>query len=231
MLKDTAVREIVLDTETTGLDPASGHRIVEIGCVELVDRLPSGQTFQKYINPEREMSGDAQAIHGLTDEFLRDQPLFAEVAAEFLDFIADSPLVIHNADFDLGFVNLELQRVGFAALHGNRAIDTVLLARRKFPGAPASLDALCRRFAIDNSGRELHGALLDASLLAEVYLELTGGRQTGLKFGGGPAEPGRLTAAAAERPWREPRPHEASPEEQAAHAALLAKIKSPIWGT
>ena len=141
------MREIVLDTETTGLDPASGHRVVEIGCVELVDRLPSGQTFQRYINPERDMPAEAQSVHGLTDEFLGGQPLFAEIAADFIAFIEDSPLVIHNADFDLGFMNMELKRVGFAALHANRAIDTVLLARRKFPGAPANLDALCKRFA------------------------------------------------------------------------------------
>lgn len=224
------MREIVLDTETTGLDPASGHRIVEIGCVELVGRLPSGATFQRYINPEREMPAEARAVHGLTDEFLREQPLFSHIAAEFLDFIADSPLVIHNADFDLGFMNMELQQAGFSALHGNRAIDTVLLARRKFPGAPASLDALCKRFAIDNSGRELHGALLDASLLAEVYLELTGGRQTGLRFG---AEPDNAARAAANGPSaaaRAPRPHAASADELARHAALLAKIKNPIWG-
>ncbi len=225
------MREIVLDTETTGLDPASGHRIVEIGCVELLDRLPSGATFQRYINPERDMPAEAAAVHGLSGDFLRAQPVFAAIAADFLDFIADSPLVIHNADFDLGFMNMELQQAGFAALHGNRAIDTVLLARRKFPGAPASLDALCKRFAIDNTARALHGALLDASLLAEVYLELTGGRQTGLKFGGGPSRSARAAAPGPAANAREPRPHGASAEELAQHAALLAKIKNPIWGT
>lgn len=224
------MREIVLDTETTGLDPASGHRIVEIGCVELVDRLPSGETFQRYINPEREIPEEARAVHGLTDDFLGAQPVFAAIAAEFLDFIADSPLVIHNADFDLGFMNMELQRAGFAALLANRAIDTVLIARRKFPGAPANLDALCKRFAIDNSGRELHGALLDASLLAEVYLELTGGRQTGLKFAADPGASARAAASGPAAEMRAPRPHAPSAEELAAHAALLAKIKNPIWG-
>ena len=224
------MREIILDTETTGLDPASGHRVVEIGCVELVDRLPTGSTFQRYINPERGMPAEAQSVHGLTDEFLREQPLFAAVAVDFLEFISDSPLVIHNADFDLGFMNMELKRAGHVALHSNRAIDTVLLARRKFPGAPANLDALCKRFAIDNSGRELHGALLDASLLAEVYLELTGGRQTGLKLVPEP-ESGRLGPATAGGEVRAPRPHAASESELAAHAALLAKIKHPIWGT
>ncbi|HLF58670.1 MAG TPA: DNA polymerase III subunit epsilon [Alphaproteobacteria bacterium] len=225
------MREIVLDTETTGLDPGSGHRIVEIGCVELLRRIPTGLTFQRYVNPEREIPAEARAVHGLTDAFLGAQPLFSGIAVDFLEFIGDAPLIIHNAEFDLGFVNAELARAGLAPLAASRAVDTVLLARRKFPGAPANLDALCRRFGIDNSSRQLHGALLDASLLAEVYLELTGGRQAGL--GLAPAEStanlsGGLAARGAVRP---PRPHQPSAEELAAHAALIARLKSPVWGS
>jgi len=160
------MREIVLDTETTGLDPAAGHRIVEIGCIELSNRLPTGRTFRTYVNPERPMPVEAQAVHGLTDDFLGQQKRFTEIADEFLRFVADSPLVIHNAEFDLGFLNAELDRIGLPPLTADRAIDTVTLARRKFPGQPANLDALCRRFGIDNSNRQVHGALLDASLLA-----------------------------------------------------------------
>lgn len=222
------MREIVLDTETTGLDHASGHRIVEIGCVELLHRIPSGVTFQRYVNPEREMPAEARAVHGLTDEFLGRHAAFAGVAVEFLDFIGNSPLIIHNAEFDMGFVNAELQRAGFAPLAATRAVDTVLLARRKFPGAPANLDALCRRFNVDNSSRQLHGALLDASLLAEVYLELTGGRQTGL--GLEDAARVAVSAVAARGEMRKPRPHAASEEEMAAHAALIARLKNPVWG-
>ncbi len=225
------MREIVLDTETTGLDPRSGHRIVEIGCVELVDRLPSGITFQRYVNPEREMPAEARAVHGLSDDFLRGQPVFAAVAVAFLEFIAEAPLVIHNAEFDLGFVNAELNRAGFAPVPAGRATDTVLIARRKFPGAPANLDALCRRFGIDNSRRDLHGALLDASLLAEVYLELTGGRQTGLRLGGAPSPVAGLGPVSQAVAQRAPRPHGPSADELAAHAALLVKLKNPIWGS
>jgi DNA polymerase III subunit epsilon len=171
------MREIVLDTETTGLDPDSGHRVIEIGCVELIDHFPTGRSFQAYLNPERDMPPDAQRIHGITAEFLSDKPLFAHVAEEFLEFIGDAPLVIHNASFDLKFLNAELKRVSRKALDLARAIDTVDIARTKFPGARVSLDELCRRFSIDLSGRSLHGALLDAELTAQVYLELTGGRQ------------------------------------------------------
>jgi DNA polymerase-3 subunit epsilon len=221
------MREIVLDTETTGLDPGAGHRIAEIGCLELVDHVPTGRTFQRYVNPERDMPADAFAVHGLTREFLARHLVFAEVAPEFLDFIADSPLVIHNAEFDLGFLNAELARAGFAPLPLSRAIDTVSLARRKHPGAQANLDALCRRFGIDNSGRTLHGALRDAELLAGVYLELIGGRQADLRLGHGQqAEAG---AAAAGTPIRAARPHAPSAEELAAHREFLARIKDPIW--
>ena len=223
------MREIVLDTETTGLDHASGHRIVEIGCVELLHRIPSGAIFQRYVNPEREMPAEARAVHGLTDEFLSGHPRFVDVAVEFLEFIGDSPLIIHNAEFDMGFVNAELKRAGFAALPVARATDTVLLARRKFPGAPANLDALCRSFNVDNSSRQLHGALLDASLLAEVYLELTGGRQTGLGLEN--AAQVAVNTLAARGDVRPVRPHAASDEELAAHAALIARLKNPVWGT
>jgi DNA polymerase-3 subunit epsilon len=226
------MREIVLDTETTGLDHASGHRIVEIGCVELAHRIPTGATFQRYINPEREMPAEARAVHGLTDEFLSGQPAFSAIAMDFVEFIGDSPLVIHNAEFDLGFVNAEFKRLGYAPLASARATDTVLLARRKFPGAPANLDALCKRFGVDNSTRQLHGALLDATLLAEVYLELTGGRQAGLGLGLGPSESERAgsIAVAARNAVRAARPHAPSEAELAAHAALIARLKNPLWG-
>jgi DNA polymerase III subunit epsilon len=219
------IREIVLDTETTGLDPDAGHRIVEIACVELVNHLPTGRTFQRYLNPERDMPTDAQAVHGLTTEFLAGQPLFSAVVDEFLDFIGDAPLVIHNAEFDLKFVNAELAKLGKRKL-GQRAVDTVQLARRKFPGAPASLDALCGRFSIDNSSRTLHGALLDAQLLSEVYLELVGGRQVTIDLVAGPIA--AAATAAIELPVRPPRPHEPTAEELAAHAALLQQMKAPL---
>lgn len=222
-----AIREIVLDTETTGLDPDAGHRIVEIACVELINHLPSGRTFQRYVNPERDMPTDAQAVHGLTAEFLSGQPVFAAVADEFLEFISDAPLVIHNAEFDLKFVNAELSRLGRPKLQAQRAVDTVQLARRKFPGAPASLDALCGRFGIDNSSRTLHGALLDAQLLSEVYLELVGGRQATIELVAGPAI--TVTTATVERAIRPARPHAPSEEELAAHAAMLQQIKTPLW--
>ena len=171
------MREIVLDTETTGLDPATGDRIVEIGAIELWNHLPTGKTFHKYLNPERNMPEEALAVHGLTEEFLRDKPVFSQIADDFLAFIKDSKLIIHNASFDMKFINAELALVEKTRLPGNIAIDTLGIARKKFPGSPASLDALCRRFNIDNSARTMHGALLDSEILAEVYLELIGGRQ------------------------------------------------------
>lgn len=219
------MREIVLDTETTGLDPGSGHRLVEIGCLELVNHVPTGRIFQSYVNPERDMPEEAFKIHGLSAEFLARQPLFAAVVEDFLTFIGEAPLVIHNAVFDLGFLNAELARLGRLALLEERAIDTVALARRKFPGSPANLDALCRRFNIDNAARDLHGALLDAQLLAEVYLELVGGRQPGL----GLAAKGAAAAAGVERRAREPRPHAPSAEELAAHARFIDGLEEPIW--
>ena len=225
--RNSHLREIVLDTETTGLDPAGGDRVIEVGCLELVNHIATGRTFQRYVNPEREVPAEAAAIHGLTTEKLAGKPLFAAIAPDFLDFIADSPLVIHNAAFDIGFLNAEFARMGAPPLDPSRAIDTLAIARRKFPGAPASLDALCKRFGVDNSARELHGALLDVELLAEVYVELIGGRQPGLGLASSAAPD--ASAARAARPHRAPRPHVPSAAEQAAHTAFLAKLKDPIW--
>ena len=222
------MREIVLDTETTGLDPASGHRVVEIACLELVNHLPSGRHFQRYLNPDRDMPEDAYQVHGLSAVFLADKPRFHEIVDELLGFIAGAPLVIHNAEFDIRFLNAELSRAGMPALETALAVDTLQMARRKYPGAPASLDALCRRFNIDNSARSLHGALLDAELLAEVYLELIGGRQAGFDLVQAEVIAAAAIAAAA-RPARPPRPHMATPEELIAHTALLDSLKQPLW--
>lgn len=219
------MREAVLDTETTGLSPKSGDRIVEIGCVELVNHLPTGECFHEYINPERDMPEQAQAVHGLSEEFLSDKPLFADVSKAFDDFIGSSPLIIHNAEFDLGFLNAERDRLDFEPIPMDRAIDTVQMARRKFPGSQASLDALCRRFQIDISDRDVHGALKDAKLLAEVYLELIGGRQQGMEL----AAETTIAATALEKNSRPPRPHAPSPAEEAVHAKFLEKLNQPIW--
>jgi DNA polymerase-3 subunit epsilon len=221
------MREIVLDTETTGLEPASGHRIVEIACVELVNHIPTGRSFQCYVNPERDMPADALAVHGLSDEFLSNKPRFAEIVDGLLQFIGDAPLVMHNAEFDVRFLNAEFQRVGRPPLPAPSVVDTLQMARQKFPGAPISLDALCRRFAIDNSGRTRHGALLDAELLADVYLELVGGRQTGLELMAvSQVAPVAVTAA---RVPRLARPHAPTEAELAAHVLLVAQLKNPIW--
>lgn len=226
------IKEIVLDTETTGMDPSQGDRIVEIGCVELINHLPSGRTLQLYINPEREVPAEAIAVHGITNEFLADKPVFSQVYTEFLEFIEGAKLIIHNAEFDMKFINWELKNVGHKAVSWQNVIDTLAIARKKFPGSPASLDALCRRFEIDNSNRTYHGALLDSELLAEVYLELMGGRQHGLglgaRSGAGPggAAKGKIEI---ERPFREPRHFAPSESELAAHAALLEKLKNPLW--
>ncbi len=218
------MREIVVDTETTGLSPGSGHRVIEIGCLELVNHVPTGSVFHEYLNPERDVPEEVVRIHGLTDEFLVGKPLFESVADVFLKFVSDSRLIIHNAEFDLGFLNAELARAGRSALR-NGVVDTVALARKKYPGAPANLDALCRRFGIDNTERVKHGALLDAELLAEVYLELVGGRQPGLTFGtrAAVAPDGGATAA-----WT-PRRHEPTADETAAHEAFLDTLPNPIW--
>ena len=221
------MREIVLDTETTGLDPKAGHRIVEIGCLELVNHIPSGRIFHTYVNPEREMPPDAFEVHGLSDKFLSDKPIFAAVAGDFVSFLGDAALIIHNAQFDLGFLNAELSKLGDDHLVPDRAIDTVQLARRKFPGAPASLDALCKRFGIDNAARTKHGALLDAELLAEVYLELLGGRQPSLGLAAGQTP--RETTEARGIVERSARVHAPTAEELAAHEAFLKTITDPIW--
>lgn len=224
------MREIVLDTETTGFKANEGDRLVEIGCIELVNHIPTGRHYHVYINPERSMPEEAFKVHGLSDDFLKDKPVFAAVARDFCDFIGEDPLVIHNAQFDLGFLNAELARLAdFPHIAMERAIDTVRLARQKFPGAQVSLDALCKRFNIDNSARVKHGALLDAELLAEVYLELIGGRQQGLGFAGSADGDAILAAQAPRGPARPPRAHAASPEELAAHAAFVAKLKDPLW--
>jgi DNA polymerase-3 subunit epsilon len=220
------MREIVVDTETTGLDPAD-HRIVEIGCVELFNHVATGKEFHAYINPERDMPAEAEAVHGLSGAFLADKPVFSALADEFVAFVGDAPLIAHNAGFDIGFINAELKRLGRTPIPTDRAIDTVMLARRKYPGAPASLDALCRRFAIDLSARDKHGALLDAQLLSQVYLELVGGREPGLALA--VADSIVVTAAPKERVMRAARPHAPSPEELAAHVAFIATLKDPIW--
>ncbi|MBC7142654.1 MAG: DNA polymerase III subunit epsilon [Rhodobacteraceae bacterium] len=226
------MREIVLDTETTGFEPAEGHRIVEIGAIELLNHMPTGRVYHQYINPERMMPKEAFEVHGLGDEFLRDKPPFAAVGTAFLDFIGpDSRLVIHNAAFDMKFLNAELGWASLPVIPMDRALDTVAIARRRFPGSPASLDALCRRFAIDNSAREKHGALLDSELLAEVYLELIGGRQPdfGLSVAGSGSGP------SASEAWRpSPRPSPLPPRlsvgEAAAHEAFVTGLgDAAIW--
>jgi DNA polymerase III subunit epsilon len=219
------MREIIFDTETTGLDPYQGDRLVEIGCVELMNGFPTGKTFHAYLNPERDVPEQAFAVHGLSTEFLKDKPLFADICEELLAFVGDAPLVAHNAMFDLGFINAELERCKKALLQRDRLVDTLMLARRRYPAGPNSLDHLCQRFSIDATRRTKHGALLDAELLAEVYLELIGGRQHGLEL----AAVGAAVGAAIERVLRPARPHTATEDELVAHAALLAKIKNPLW--
>ncbi|EKD59961.1 MAG: hypothetical protein ACD_54C01028G0001 [uncultured bacterium] len=228
------MREIVLDTETTGFEPSEGHRIVEIGAVEIFNHLPTGNTYHQYINPERPMPKEAFEVHGLGDDFLRNQPVFRAIGQAFLDFIGDAQLVIHNAAFDMKFLNHELAAVGLPTIPFARATDTLMMARRKFPGSPATLDALCRRFGVDNSAREKHGALLDSEILAEVYLELVGGRQP--DFALNPvAQTQRSGGAEKTSDWR-PRPR-ATPlapriteAESAAHAAFVEKMgDAALW--
>lgn len=226
------MREIALDTETTGFEPESGDRIVEIGAVELLNHVPTGNTFHEYINPQRAMPKEAFAVHGLGDDFLRDKPLFAAVGQAFLDFVGDAKLVIHNAAFDMKFLNAELNWINLPTLPMAQAIDTVMMARKKFPGSPASLDALCRRFGIDNAARTLHGALLDAEILAEVYLELIGGRQPDLVLA---ADTGRGSAGASGDSWRpRPRPEKLpsrlTAEEAEAHTAFVESMgDGALW--
>ena len=225
------MKEIVLDTETTGMDPNEGHRIVEIGCVELINHVPTGETLQLYINPERDIPAEATAVHGITDEFVADKPVFSQVYDEFMTFVKDGKLVIHNAEFDMKFINWELGQVGHPAIGWSNVIDTLGMARKKFPGSPANLDALCRRFGIDNTERTYHGALLDSELLAEVYLELLGGRQHGLGLAAeaSKTEEAKKNATRSEKQFREARPHDLSDEERAAHEAFLEKLNDPLW--
>lgn len=226
------LREIVFDTETTGFEPGEGHRLVEMGGVELENHLPTGRTFHVYLNPERDVPADAVRIHGLTTEFLKDKPTFTEKVGEFLDFIGDATLVIHNAEFDMKFVNAELKAAGFKPLSMSRVIDTLPMARKKYPGQPANLDALCRRFKIDNSNRKLHGALLDAELLAEVYLEMLGGRQHGFGLGADGAllegESFTKNIKKQDRPYRR---FDVPAAERAAHENFVSGIKNSLWQT
>ncbi len=222
-------REIVLDTETTGLDPAFGHRLVEIGCVELHNLIPTGRVFHHYINPERDVPAEAERVHGLSAAFLQQHPPFSSIALEFMAFIADAPLVIHNADFDLKFLNAELARLKLPGIPRDRALDTVKVARKKFPGARVSLDALCSKFNVDNGNRDKHGALLDATLLAEVYLHLCGGRQPGLLENSSDAEQLQASTATINRIYRPARPHMPNSAEHQQHAAMLEKLTDPLW--
>lgn len=231
-------REIIFDTETTGLDPKTGDRMVEIGCIEMIGRVETGRTFHAYFNPDRDMPPEAERVHGLSAAFLYTKPRFADMAVELLAFLGDSPLVAHNAGFDFGFLNNELELAGHEPIDYDRMIDTVALARKKHPGAKLSLDALCTRYGIDRSHRVKHGALLDAELLAQVYIELTGGRQIGLGLTA--LDPAADLAAqpSTNAPWhrpsvakprREPRPHVASPEELERHRVFIAGIAEAIW--
>ncbi|MEM1195062.1 MAG: DNA polymerase III subunit epsilon [Pseudomonadota bacterium] len=231
------MREIVFDTETTGLDPKSGDRMVEIGCIEMIDRVSTGQTFHAYYNPEREMPAEAEAVHGLSSAFLSKKPLFSESVDDLLAFLGDAPLVAHNAGFDFGFINAELERIGRPKISLDRMVDTVALARKKHPGAKNSLDALCTRYGIDRSHRVKHGALLDAELLAQVYVELKGGRQIGLELVADPAQGETIDLASASkrsdqmspRIRREARPHSATAEELARHAQFVNELEDAIW--
>lgn len=226
------MREIIFDTETTGFDPRNGDRMVEIGCIEMVNRVPTGQTYHAYFNPERTMPAEAEAVHGLSDAFLADKPLFGSCAQAFVDFIGDAPMIAHNAGFDFNFINFELAKCGFAEVCLTRMVDTVALAKVRHPGAKLSLDALCTRYGIDRSHRTKHGALLDAELLAQVYVELRGGRQIGLEL---LAETAEITTEARilirkDRPFRQPRPHAATDKELLVHAEFLKSVDAPLWG-
>lgn len=227
------MREVVFDTETTGLSPLNGDRLVEIGCVELVNRVETGRTFHAYFNPGRAMPSEAEAVHGLSTIFLSDKPAFHHLCEDLLEFIGDSPLVAHNASFDFGFLNHELGNCGRSLICMTRMVDTLVLARQRHPGAKHSLDALCTRFGVDRSLRVKHGALIDAQLLAQVYVELTGGRQIGFSLAAERAAPAAAGIALLGDPIivkvRPPRPHFASADELARHAAFMAGITNPIW--
>ncbi|HVR90063.1 MAG TPA: DNA polymerase III subunit epsilon [Novosphingobium sp.] len=225
------MREIIFDTETTGLDPKTGDRLVEIGCIEMVNRVATGEVFHAYCNPDRSMPAQAEAVHGLSETFLADKPRFHEHAAALIEFIGDAPLIAHNAGFDFAFLNAELEICGLEPVCRTRMVDTIALAKVRHPGAKLSLDALCTRYGIDRSHRTRHGALLDAELLAQVYVELTGGRQIGLELAANTSDAlvATITSVVRERPFRDARAHMASPEELAAHAAFLGTIQSPLW--
>lgn len=225
------MREIIFDTETTGLDPKSGDRLVEIGCIEMVNRVTTGRTFHAYFHPQRSMPAAAEAVHGLSDAFLADKPLFSAHVDELLEFIGDSPLVAHNAAFDFGFLDVELALCARDPVCRSRMIDTVALARVRHPGAKLSLDALCTRYGIDRSHRTMHGALLDAELLAQVYVELTGGRQIGLELAGESHDAllASVVTTVRQRVFRPARPHLASATELAAHVAFMESVKAPVW--
>ena len=227
------MREIVLDTETTGLDPSQGDRIVEIGAVELYNHMSTGATYHQYINPQRMMPQEAFAVHGLGDDFLRDKPLFADIAADFIDFIGESRLIIHNASFDMKFLNAELRWSDRPQIPTQQALDTLAIARKRFPGSPASLDALCRRFNISNTARTLHGALLDSEILSEVYLELVGGRQPDLTLAGnGASAVGHKSQTQEWRPFprHTPLPSRVSEDELEQHAKLISQLgDTPLW--
>ncbi len=225
------LREIVVDTETTGLDCANGDRLIEVGCVEIVNRIPTGREFHRYLNPERDIHRDAIAVHGLTPDFLKDKPLFKAVAGEFLDFIGEAPLVMHNASFDVGFLNAELERVPLPRLGSERIVDTLMLARRRHPAGPNSLDALCKRYSIDNSVRTKHGALVDALLLASVYVELLGERQATLGLASkGATQAGVQLRKRAARPRPTPLPSVLTEEAQRAHAEFVKTLgPNALW--
>ncbi len=227
------MREIVLDTETTGFDPQGGDRVVEIGAVELYNHMPTGEVYHVYINPERSMPQEAFEVHGLGDDFLRDKPVFSEIAQSFVDFVRGDKMVIHNAAFDMKFLNYELVQLGIAEMPYAQAIDTLEIARKKFPGSPASLDALCRRFGVDNSAREKHGALLDSEILAEVYLQLIGGQQPGFELAAESRGAGSQIRSAKEwraRPRTTPLPSRLTEEEKSAHTAFVEKLgEDSVW--
>lgn len=222
------MREVVLDTETTGLKHEQGDRITDIGCVELIDHIPTGKVYQTYLNPEREISKEAEAICGLPTEFFFDKPKFADIVDDFLDFVGNSPLVIHNAKFDIGFLNSELKRVNKPLFNLDNAIDTLAVARKKFPGAPASLDALCKRFKVDLSAREKHGALLDCWLLSEVYIHLLGGKQSVLSFGILSSQDMEVKDAQV-KAVRAARSFQASESEKRAHLDFIEGLNNPLW--
>jgi len=226
------MREIIFDTETTGFDPKSGDRMVEIGCIEMINRVETGRTYHAYFNPERSMPAEAEAVHGLSDAFLADKPLFSECAQDFLDFIEDSPMVAHNAGFDFNFINAELRLCAMPEVSRERMVDTVALAKVRHPGSKLSLDALCSRYGIDRSHRTKHGALLDAELLAQVYVELRGGRQIGLELVAETTEIVMETKVLVrkDRVYRQPRSHAATEEELLAHAEFLKSVDAPLWG-